>query len=187
MGDAEFLAEVVMGALGEDLCIGLAGDVNRVHLVKELFVSLASRPDSQYSYKNAFIVSDEDGKPLAGIIAYDGARLCELRRAFFEEANRFLGGTVSVKEADAWDDEADKDEIYIDSLFVIPDARKKSLASFLLEAVESKFIDSGKPLGLLVETENDRARLVYEHWGFRKVGISDFFKAPMIHMQKALR
>ena len=182
--DAEFLATVVTEAIGRELCIGLAGSEDRLPLVTELFTRLAADPDSQYSYRNSLVATDEDGRYAGGIIAYDGARLHLLRKAFAREANSVLGWNVTEEEAENWDDEADADEIYIDSLYVVPDFRKQGVASALLKGIENRFAMTSKPLGLLVEPENHRALQTYIHWGFRRVGISNFFRTPMIHMQK---
>lgn len=182
--DAEFLAAVVTEAIGRELGIGLAGGEERLPLVTELFTRLASEPDSQYSYRNALVAIDEDGKPAGGIIAYDGADLRRLRRAFVRAANDILGWNVSEEEAEDWDDEAAPDEIYIDSLYVVPRMRKKGVATALLRATERKFAATNKPLGLLVEPENHPALQTYTHWGFNNVGISNFFRTPMIHMQR---
>lgn len=182
--DAEFLASVVTEAIGEELCIGLAGSEGRLPLVKKLFTVLASEPDSQYSYRNALIATTEDGSPMGGIIVYDGGRLHELRKAFIRQANKILGWNVTEEEAEEWGDEADADEIYIDSLYVVPEFREKGVASALLKGVEKRFAGSDKPLGLLVEPENQHALQTYTHWGFRNVGVSNFFRTPMLHMQK---
>lgn len=182
-GDAEFLAEVVMEAVGHELCVGLAGDEKRVPLVHRLFTRLASLPESQYSYENAYVALSDSGERLGGIIAYDGSRLQPLRNAFIKEANNILGWDVTEEEAEEWGDEADPDEIYIDSLYVVPSARKRGIASRLLNEVKENYRNSGKPIGLLVEPDNQTAIETYRHWGFQKVGISDFFQTPMIHMQ----
>lgn len=184
--DAVFIAKAVMEAIGPELCEGLAGGADRIPLVEELFTELAALPDSQYSYSNSFIAEDENGKIMGAVVAYKGDDLHELRRAFVREANRILGWNVSEEEAEEWGDEADEGEIYIDSLYVVAEARRRGAASLLLKAVESRFAGSGKPLGLLVEPENAVARTVYSHWGFREEGISNFFRVPMIHMQKFL-
>lgn len=182
--DAEFLASVVTEAIGEELCIGLAGSEGRLPLVKKLFTVLASEPDSQYSHRNALIAMTEDGIPMGGIIVYDGGQLHELRKAFIRQANKILGWNVTEEEAEEWGDEADAGEIYIDSLYVVPEFRKRGVASALLKGVEKKFADSDKPLGLLVEPDNQQALQTYTHWGFRNVGVSNFFRSPMLHMQK---
>lgn len=185
--DARFLSKVVTGAIGRELCTGLAGSEERLPLVDELFATLAADPVSQYSYTNALIATDDEGSPVGGIIAYDGADLHRLRRAFIREANDILGWSVSEKEAEEWGDEAAPDEIYIDSLFVEPGYRGKGVASALLKATLRKFAGTKKPLGLLVEPENRRALQAYTHWGFEQVGVSNFFRSPMIHMQLSPR
>lgn len=182
--DAEFLAKVVIEALGHELSVGLAGGEQRLPLVNKLFTRLASYPDSQYSYRNALIAVDKDEIYAGGIIAYDGAMLHHLRRAFVREANQILGWNVSEEEAENWGDEAEPGEIYIDSLYVVPEFRQNGVASALLKEVEKRFEGTRKPIGLLVEPENHRAFQRYLHWGFQEVGISNFFQTPMLHMQK---
>lgn len=181
--DAQFLAEVVTEAIGRELCEELAGGAGRIPLVMELFTSLASLPDSQYSYRNALVAVDELDNPVGGVIAYDGAELHRLRRAFAREARRILDWNVTEEDSEGWEDEADSGEIYIDSLYVRPENRGRGVASALLEAVKVRFKDSGKPLGLLVEPENEKALCAYTHWGFRKKGVSHFFSTPMLHLQ----
>lgn len=182
--DARFLAEVVTEAIGEELCIGLAENVERLPLVKQLFTTLAGSPDSQYSYLNAFVAEDEEGRPAGGIIAYDGSRLHQLRSAFIREANKILGWNVSEDDAEEWGDEADSGEIYIDSLYVVPGNRRQGIASALIETVEKEFKPTGKPLGLLVEPDNRSAIATYTRLGFTQTGISNFFRTPMLHMQR---
>lgn len=182
--DARFLAETVMEAVGEELCIDLADGRQRLPLVTELFTTLAADEMSQYSYRNAFVAIDGEGNPVGAIIVYDGCRLHELRKSFIREANRILGWNVTEEEAEEWGDEADPGEIYIDSLYVVKDARRQGVAAALLEAVTERFKSSGKPTGLLVEPENKTAYHTYVKWGFREAGISNFFHTPMIHMQR---
>lgn len=181
--DAPFIAEVVMGAMGDKLCVGLADSPGRLPLVQRLFIALAEDSFSQYSHKNALIAVNSEGEQIGAIIAYDGANLHHLRRAFIREANIILGWNVSEEDAAKWGDETDESEIYIDSLYVVKKWRKQGVASGLLNRVNTKFQGAGKPLGLLVEPENKKARTTYEHWGFKEVGISNFFATPMIHMQ----
>lgn len=182
--DSKFLATVVAEAIGTELCIGLAGGETRLPLVNELFTSLAADPESQYSFRNSFVATTDDGVPIGGIIAYDGADLRRLRKAFAREANKILGWNVTEEESEKWEDEADPGEIYIDSLYVAPEYRKRGVASALLKGVEARFRETQKPLGLLVEPENHKALNTYIHWGFKQVGISHFFQTPMLHLQK---
>lgn len=182
--DAKFLSKVVIKALGPDLSIGLAGSEARLPLVEKLFTVLAADSQSQYSYNNALIASTDDGTKIGGIIVYDGERLHSLRKAFAREANKILGWNVTEEEVENWDDEAQPGEIYIDSLYVVPEYRNNGIASALLKEVEKRFANMQKPLGLLVEPENEKALKTYLHWGFLPKGISNFFKAPLLHLQK---
>lgn len=182
--DAEFLADTVMGALGEELCIGLAEGSDNLPTVKKLFTNLAALDNSQYSYVNSFIAEDDKGNRAGAVIAYDGAKLHNLRTAFINEAVKLLGWNVSAEDVENWGDEASPDEVYIDSIFVSPRYRKTGIASALIKHVEKEYKSTGKPLGLLVESENKVARAVYESLGFKEVDISRFFSVPMIHMQK---
>lgn len=182
--DARFLSKVVTEALGPDLCKSLAGGESRLPLVEKLFATLAAEAESQYSYSNALIASIDEGATTGGIIVYDGARLRQLRKAFAREANNILGWNVTETEVENWDDEAQPGEIYIDSLYVVPEYRKKGVATALIKEVEKKFANARKPLGLLVDPENQHALQTYLHWGFKQVGISHFFRTPMLHLQK---
>lgn len=182
--DAGFLAKVVTEALGLELSIGLAGGEARLPLVDKLFTRLAADPDSQYSYRNSLVAITDDGTPIGGIIAYDGADLRRLRKAFARGANEILGWNVTEEESEKWEDEADSHEIYIDSLYVDPAYRNRGIASALVKGIEERFKEKQKPLGLLVEPENQAAYRAYLHLGFRQVGVSHFFQTPMIHMQK---
>ena len=182
--DAIFLSKVVTEALGPDLSKGLAGGEDRLPLVDKLFATLAAEPRSQYSYNNALIATTNAGIEIGGIIVYDGESLHSLRKAFAREANKILGWDVSEEEVENWDDEAQPREIYIDSLYVVPEYRKRGVASALIKEVEKKFAKTHKPLGLLVEPVNKTALQMYLNLGFKRVGISNFFQTPMLHLQK---
>lgn len=182
--DAEFLARSVTGALGEELCVDLAGGKDNLPKVYEMFFQLAESENSQYSFRNAFVAEQSDGKLIGAIIFYDGARLHELRRAFIHSANEILGWRISEKDMEEWGDETGPDQVYIDSLFVEPEFRKHGIATRLFEEVFEAEKSLGKPFGLLVEPENKSALKLYEKVGFRQNGISNFFHAPMLKMQR---
>lgn len=182
--DARFLADVVMGAIGKEICIDMAGDKERLPLVKELFTRLASQDDSQYSYRNAFIALSPHGKRLGGVIAYDGALLHHLRKAFIKAANSILKWNITVDEEFSWGDETEPGEIYVDSLFVLPEARKAGIGKALLEKVIENYSSQPKPIGLLTEPSNYNAHSLYKKLGFIQVGTNGFFGFPMLHMQK---
>lgn len=181
--DAPFIAQTVMGAVGEELCCRLAGGKENLPAVTALFTRLAAEDESQYSYRNTFVARDGDGRPIGAIVAYDGARLHTLRKAFALAANDILGWNLTEEEMYEWGDETEPGEVYIDSLYVLPDFRGQGLASDLIRhVIENRRVDD-KPFGLLVEPENVKAKTLYEKSGFSEVGINNFFAVPMLHLQ----
>ncbi len=182
--DAPFIAKTVMGALGEDLCLNLGGGKERLPLVTELFCNLAALEDSQYSYKHSLLAVDSNGLHVGCVIFYDGERLHSLRGAFIKEANKILGWNVTTEDAEEWGDETEPGELYLDSLFVTPEHRGNGVAKSLINEVGKKASKIGKPVGLLCEPENEKALRLYNSVGFKDVGISNFFRVPMKHLQK---
>ena len=182
--DAPFLAQTVMGALGEELCIQLADGETNIPLVRKLFTVLAESDNSQYSYTHSWVAQTPDGISIGAVIAYDGACLLSLRKAFIREAGAILGWNVSEEEEKEWEPETGPQEIYIDSLFVAPAFRRNGIAARLIQTVEEHYRPAGKPVGLLVEPENLNARRTYERLGFQDAGRNGFLGVPMIHMQK---
>ncbi|MBD5170623.1 MAG: GNAT family N-acetyltransferase [Bacteroidales bacterium] len=182
--DADFIATIVMGALGSELCLGLAGSEDRLDVVHTLFRYLGAADHSQYSYTNT-LIARSNGRAVGGIIAYDGARLHDLRKEFVHAANDILGWQMTEEDFGNRGDETGPGEIYIDSLYVSPEYRGKGIASKLISNVALLKATPDLPtIGLLVEFENERAKRLYESIGFKTVGVNNFFPVPMHHMQK---
>lgn len=176
--DAERIAQAIMEAVGDEITIDFAGTRDRLPLVKQVFTELASREDSQYSYLNS-LVAEIDGIAAGIIMAYDGARLHDLRERFVETANRILGYKIkSVEMAD----ETTPDEVYIDTLCVFEPYRRRGIAQRLIKASTEANRKIGKPMGLLVDKANTRARRLYEKCGFRCVGETPFAGVLMDHL-----
>lgn len=181
--DASFIAETVMTAVGNEICEGMAGS-HPMDSVRNIFTRLAGIDESQYSWRNTRLAVDSDGNRLGACVSYDGARLRQLRRSFFKEANATLGWGLSHEDVENVPEETDGKEFYLDSLMVVPQARNKGIASALIEDASRKAASTGKPLGLLVDTENPRARRLYDSLGFQPIGIRPFAGVEMHHMQK---
>lgn len=182
--DADFIAEGILEAVGKEACDNMAVQLTAgAGSVKDIFATVAALEHSQYSYNNALIAEAGNGKRAGVIVAYDGARLHDLRVAFIDEYNRRCG--TSYKESDM-DDETDPSEIYIDTLRVGPEYRRQGLGGMLIDSVAQRFKDSGKPLGLLVDYDNTKAHSLYEKSGFSPVGPRRFLGIEMLHMQKPL-
>ena len=178
--DAPLIADAIMEAVGSEITLDFAGSEDRLVLVKRLFTELASLDDSQYSYRNTIIAADADNKIAGVIIAYDGADLHKLRERFIEKTQEILGYKISSLEMT---DETSPDEIYIDTLCVFPAYRRKGLGLRLIKEATSRHASTGKPMGLLVDKDNLRARNLYEKAGFRYVGDRPFAGVMMDHLQ----
>jgi len=75
-----------------------------------------------------------DASKVVGIsVSYDGGRLHELRRAFIEAAKEQIG-----KDHSGMDDETQAGELYLDSLAVLPEYRRRGIAKRLIEATKDK-------------------------------------------------
>ncbi len=182
--DAEFIAEGIMAAIGEDICREIGRNSgNPLLSTKELFTRTASEECSQYSYRNALIAEDENGRRAGVAVSYDGAELHRLREVFVKNYNKMYD--ASLREED-FDDETSPDEIYLDTLAVKPEYREHGLGSKLIAAVEERHSGKGKPLGLLVDYDNARARRLYDKNGFQSEGGRCFCGVEMEHMQKVI-
>ena len=180
--DAPFIGKTITEAMGNELCVGLAEGEENLPNVLKLFTDLAATEAAQYSYKNTLVAVDKDGKSIGAIIGYDGAGLREMRKHFIAKANELLGWNVTVEEADNWEPEAKPDEIYLDSLYVVPEYRNHGIASSLIKTAIEKHRNIGKPYGLLVEPYNIKAHKLYKELGFKEDGINNFCGEPMIHL-----
>ena len=69
------------------------------------------------------------------------------------------------------------------SLAVFPQHRGRGLAVRLIDAARERHAASGKPIGLLVDTDNPKAYALYRSLGFVKVGARPFAGTMMDHLQ----
>ena len=181
--DAPLIAEAIVSAIGEDITSNLAGPDHSKSDVKELFTRLARMEDSQYSYRNARIATDNSGEQMGVCISYDGEDLIPLRRAFFEKARKVLGWKISESEIDELPGETGPEEFYLDTLMTLPSFRGRGVAKALIGDALSKARKTGKPLGLLCDIDNNRARRLYDSVGFKEIGVRPFAGHPMNHLQ----
>lgn len=112
---ANDIARAVMMAIGDEICADFASPDHSTDDVERLFTHLASLDDSQYSYLNTLVALDENENVVGVCVGYDGARLHQLRRHFFEAAKTFLN-----RNMEGMDDETSPDEFYLDTLAVSP-------------------------------------------------------------------
>ncbi|MCD8385398.1 MAG: GNAT family N-acetyltransferase [Bacteroidales bacterium] len=179
--DARLIAEGIVMAITPETCLEAFGHPGiTIEDVTEVFEALAARPRTQYSYLNTLVAEDEaTGEPMGLIVSYDGAELHELREQFVKEAEERLGW----KAPHPLPDETDASEVYIDTLAVLPQWRRRGVGKALLEEA-AKLAERmrGKPAGLLVAKHNAKAERLYDSAGFRYVGDRDFFGESMRHL-----
>lgn len=180
--DAPFIGKTITEAMGHDLCVGLAEGEENLPNVLKLFTDLAATETAQYSFRNTLIARDKEANPIGAIIAYDGSGLREMRKDFITKANKLLRWNVTVEEADNWEPETNSHEIYLDSLYVVPEYRNQGIASSLIKAAIDRYKSIGKPFGLLVEPHNIKAHKLYKELGFKEDGVNSFCGEPMIHL-----
>lgn len=180
--DASFIGKTITEAMGQELCEGLAEGKDNIHKVLKLFTDLAETETAQYSYRNTLVATDKEGRILGAIIAYDGARLREMRKDFIAKANELLGWNVTVEEAGNWEPETNSNEIYLDSLYVVPEFRNQGIGTTLIKVAIEKHWTKGKPYGLLVEPKNIKAHKLYQTIGFKEDGVNNFCGEPMLHL-----
>lgn len=182
--DASLIADAILEAIGKELTDHLAGERHTRREVHDLFMRLAGREDTQYSYLNSRIARSDEGRAMGICVSYDGADLKRLRRPFFAEAIANLGWEpMTPEEIDACPEETTPDEFYLDTLMTLPEYRGKGVGKTLIMDALSKAREAGKPLGLLCDKENLKARRLYDAAGFRKVGERPFAGHLMNHLQ----
>ncbi|MGM9860694.1 MAG: GNAT family N-acetyltransferase [Muribaculaceae bacterium] len=177
--DAQAIAQAILWGIGSEITENFAGSPERVPLVKQMFANLAAMEHTQYSYLNTLIAQAADGSVAGVLVAYDGARLYDLRHAFANEAHKVLGLEVDFA---AMGDETSDDEVYLDTLAVFPEHRRQGLARKLILATIERHKHLGKPTGLLCDPPNVNAHRLYEAIGFRTINQRPFAGVMMDHM-----
>lgn len=175
--EAAAIATLIMEAMNHDCCQWFAGPDHTLDDFHLLMTELVRRTDSQYSYLHTQVAVV--GQEVVGVcVAYDGARLHELRQAFIDGARQSLGMDHS-----GMDDETSAGEYYIDCLCVAAPYRKQGIATALIKAIIKKACSLGMPsVGLLVDCGNPKAEHLYTQIGFRYLDDNVWGGHPMRHL-----
>ena len=180
---ASHIASLVMEAMNPECCQNFAGPHHTLVDFHQMMERLIKMDDSQYSYLNTMVATNSEGIITGILVAYDGARLKELRRQFIKEAIVSFGIDYS-----AMDSETEGGEFYIDSLAVSSNFRGKGIAKMLLKAVIEKGREMGLPaVGLLVDKGNPKAERLYADMGFEYVNDAVWGGHSMKHLRYPLR
>lgn len=178
MPQASEIAKLIMEAMSHECCQYFVGEQHTLEEFHQLLTHLVGRKDSQYSYRNTLVAFDEEGTIMGICVAYDGAKLHELRKAFMAETLKAFGRDLS-----GIPDETQAGEYYIDSLCVERKFRKQGIASALLRATIQRASGMGFPrVGLLVDKGNPSAERLYTQLGFRHVDDNSWGGHPMSHL-----
>lgn len=175
------IARLIMQAMDYDCCQYFAGPDHTLADFERMMTALVAADDSQYSYRNTLVAIDDDAdNRVVGIcVSYDGKDLHSLRPAFIAAALKAFDRDFSDI-----DDETQAGELYVDSLAVDADYRRRGIARQLLEATKQKAHDLRIPkVGLLVDKANPNAERLYALCGFAFVADSSWGGHPMKHLQ----
>lgn len=172
--DAEFIAQVVAMAIGDEVALhNYCGD-NYISVLTDIVCT----EDTQYSWRNA-IIAECDGKVAGAVVGYDGALLEELRNGTFAVVLNRIGRTPDIAN------ETEAGEYYLDSLAVMHEFRGYGIGRKLIDAFCRQAFSAGaERVGLIVDTDNPNAEKLYTSQGFKRVGDRIFFGHRMHHLQK---
>ena len=171
INDAELIAYCVGSAIGEEAVHEHLG-ANWLDLIAEI----ARLEISQYSYRNA-LIAEINNTPAGAVIAYDGARLDELRTQTLRIIHRYNPDFAFTE------DETEAGEYYLDSLCVLPQYRKMSVATRLINALcEKVFSEGHNRVGLIVDFDNPNAERLYTSLGFKRIKTRNFLGHQMWHL-----
>lgn len=178
ISQAPIIAKLIMTAMTEECCLYYAGPNHDIEDFRKTMTSLVERTDSQYSYKNTLVATDDDGRVMGVCVSYDGAKLHSLREAFVSAARQDFGMDFSNM-----DDETQAGELYLDSLAVFPEYRGRGVATALLKASIEKGRSMVLPaVGLLVDKGNPNAERLYRSVGFEYKNDATWGGHPMKHL-----
>ena len=174
---AEEIASLIMMAMTDDCCLYFCGDGYGLDDFHKMMMLLVEREDSQYSYKNTLVALDAD-RVVGVSVSYDGGQLYELRQAFIEMAKKCIG-----KNHAGMDDETQAGELYLDSLAVLPEYRRRGIARRLIEATKRRADSLGlHHVGLLVDKGNPSGEALYCSVGFQYANDNMWGGHPMKHL-----
>lgn len=176
---ASHIASLIMEAMNPQCCQNFAGPQHTLVDFHRMMTRLVEMEDSQYSYRNTLVATNNEGILVGILVGYDGAKLKTLRARFIQEAIVSFGIDYSGMDA-----ETEAGEFYIDSLAVSSNYRGKGVARQLLQAAIERARELGiSKVGLLCDKGNPNAERLYAHVGFVYVNDTTWGGHAMKHLQ----
>lgn len=155
------LAIILLSAM-EDLIFEFLGVNDRTKAI-EFLTFLTEKEQNQYSYQNCYVL-EIDNNIVAAVNIYDGAKIRKLREPVAEYILKHYNKKFSPE------DESNEGEYYIDSMGVKAEEQGKGYGTILLSFLIEEFsIKCQKPLGLLVDKNNPKAKILYNKLGFKHI------------------
>lgn len=175
INDAPKIAILLINAMKE-LAVQYVNDPDPNKAIP-LFKLFAARDNNQYSYQNMLVYCLDD-KVVAVINGYDGKRFLDLRMPFIS----YLRNEQKIGIAN--EAETAEGEYYIDALSVDEEYQGKGIGrKLILKLIEKARNEGFEKVGLLVSTEKDAAKRLYESLGFEIIGLKHLLGEHYHHMQ----
>lgn len=145
----------------KSLEIDILKDYSEEKVFKILEYVFVSKYD-RFSYKNC-MVYEKEGEIKGFSFTYHYDEVEKMKKFWYDEIISYFGLKEDTIIFDY--DEVLVGEFYLDTLFVFSDARGEGIGNKLL----TEFVNSGdSKLSLNVAQSNERARKLYESYGFKK-------------------
>lgn len=158
IADASFLAEGIFRAFL------LPENHPRREEWMQVLCDVCSQSDTQYSYSNSLIAEDAEGNVMGIMVVIDGVNYHEQRLRMFSQLRDLFNGIFGA-EWEQMEDEARPGELYVDSLAVWPNFRKKGVGTALLQQAIVRAREENLVATLAVEPHN-YAKHLYTQLGF---------------------
>lgn len=154
IGDVAFIAQAILEAVGFE---------NPSAKIVERQIALCLRPDVLYSWRNSTMAVCDD-QIVGSLTAYDGRRYCRMRKVTFPLIQEMCGVDFSDMV-----DETRAGEYYIDSLYVLPQYRKRGIATTLIRngIAKAKHLRIPK-VTLIVNPKKQAVVDLYHSIGFKE-------------------
>ncbi|MCQ2288089.1 MAG: GNAT family N-acetyltransferase [Muribaculaceae bacterium] len=167
--DARFVALVMMEAVGYDL-------MERGEMPGDDLTATCLSTETLYSYRNATIF-ELNGKPVGGLIAYDGNGYHEVKvRTFAPIRDRLSFDPMAM------DDETREGEYYLDSAAVLPRFRGQGIGRYIIEYGVKQARERGLLPILACDPGNTGAYRLYTSLGFVEDGHLHIFGEDYLRM-----
>lgn len=151
--DSPFVAWTVLAAIGMD---------NPSEKLLDGVTEMCRREDVLYSWRNT-LIAEVSGRVVGALICYDGIRYRQMREVTFPLIAQASGNDFSSMEM-----ETQEGEFYLDSMAVLPEYRRRGVATALLKAGVAQARSLNIPqAAMVVSPENPDAQRLYESLGFR--------------------